>query len=584
MRAISRKDFLRGSAAGTMSFALAGIFGPLNQRAYAEEAAEETDAALDLAEALESGVYAVKKAEQDYLTVDCYEIEGVRYCTNVVSEEYQYMNIWIPEAYVNEDGTFNFEATVNGYTAAAAPIIFRNNCSGWNSSDPENDSENCIGLNDYMENGYIYVACGARSRNANNGGDEGEHENVGKAPAPITDLKAGLRFLRANAGVIPGDTDHIISIGGSGAGEMSSLVGATGNMDDYYPYLYEIGAAGITYDEATDTYTSTINDDVFAYMAYYPITDIDNADIAYAWMRVNAGDTEVRGMSEAVFTEFQLALQEDEAYAFIDYINGLGLVDEDGNALELTGLRSGSYYDKILSNMSNALNLYLAEMSEEEADEYVGLLLSTNTDEMTWIAQNEDGSYAVTDLDGFVLNAGNNGDASTIGEVFKRNKNIPGFDTLDLSAENNAFGYSDQIAVHYSATVAAVLQENYDKYLDLMTSEEKEQVDLYIEQALTGDEAEFLEYQTYLMDAMEIMYKVAAGEEEATITQNWRIRSGTADQHTSFTIGYNTALAIEANGIDCDYSLVWAMVHGDEIEGTSTGTFVEWVEELMQAE
>ncbi|MCD8023899.1 MAG: hypothetical protein LUF30_13335, partial [Lachnospiraceae bacterium] len=83
MKAISRKDFLRGSAAGTMSFALAGIFGPLSQRAFAEE---EADAALDLEAALESGVYAIKKAEQDYLTVDCYEIEGVRYCTNVVSE------------------------------------------------------------------------------------------------------------------------------------------------------------------------------------------------------------------------------------------------------------------------------------------------------------------------------------------------------------------------------------------------------------------------------------------------------------------------------------------------------------------
>ena len=56
MKAISRKDFLRGSAAGTMSFALAGVLGPLSQRAFAEEAAEGTDTALDLAAALESGV------------------------------------------------------------------------------------------------------------------------------------------------------------------------------------------------------------------------------------------------------------------------------------------------------------------------------------------------------------------------------------------------------------------------------------------------------------------------------------------------------------------------------------------------
>ncbi len=113
---------------------------------------------------------------------------------------------------------------------------------------------------------------------------------------------------------------------------MSSVLGATGNMEDYFPYLYEIGGLGIEYDEATDTYTSTISDAVYGCMCYYPITDIDNADIAYAWMRVNSGEDGVHTTdpfpTDADFTEFQMALQEDEAYAFIDYIHrhicGLG--------------------------------------------------------------------------------------------------------------------------------------------------------------------------------------------------------------------------------------------------------------------
>ncbi len=545
-------------------------------------AAEEDyvlDEALDLGSLLEAGVYEIKPAEQEYLTVDCYEIEGVQFCTNVVDEDIQYMNIWIPQEYVNDDGTFNYDVEVNGYNGETAPIIFRNNCSGWFSSNPENDDENSIGLNDYMENGYIYVACGARSRNANNGEEEGSYESWGKAPSPIVDLKAGIRFLKANADAIPGDVDHIISIGGSGAGEMSSVIGATGDMEDYFPYLVEIGAAGITYDEASDTYTNSISDAVYACMAYYPITDMDNADIAYAWMRVNSGETSFRDQD---FTEFQLALQEDEAYAFIDYINGLGLTDADGNALELTDLRAGSYYDAILNNMSNALNLYVAELSEEEEESYIGLLMDTNTDDETWIVQNDDGSYAVTDLDGFIHNFGNGGDPESIGEVFGRNKNIPGFDTLNMDAENNAFGYDDQVAVHYSATVAQVMQDNYDKYLDLMTDEEKEEVDLYIEEALTGDEASYIGEQTYLMNTMEMLFDIADGNADAEIAEHWRIRSGTADQHTAFTVGYNLSLAVEANDVDCDYSLVWAMVHGDEIEGTSTGTFVEWVNDLMQ--
>ena len=75
--------------------------------------------------------------------------------------------------------------------------------------------------------------------------------------------------------------------------------------------------------------------------------------------------------------------------------------------------------------------------------------------------------------------------------------------------------------------------------MELATDEEKAQIDQWISDTITGDEAEFLRYQTYLMDAMEIMQKAAAGEQETTIAPYWRIRSGTADQHTSFTIGYN---------------------------------------------
>ena len=101
-------------------------------------------------------------------------------------------------------------------------------------------------------------------------------------------------------------------------------------------------------------------------MAYYPITDIDNADIAYAWMRVNSGETGVHTNdpfpTDADFTEFQLALQEDGAAAYVDYLNSLGLKDADGNELTLDGIRSGSYYDAILNNMTIALNAYLSEL------------------------------------------------------------------------------------------------------------------------------------------------------------------------------------------------------------------------------
>ena len=58
--------------------------------------------------------------------------------------------------------------------------------------------------------------------------------------------------------------------------------------------------------------------------------------------------------------------------------------------------------------------------------------------------------------------------------------------------------------------------------------------------------------------------------------QHWRVRSGTADQHTSFSVGYNICLAGQSLGMDADYSLVWNMGHGSN-EGTSTGTFIDWI-------
>ena len=548
------------------------------------EVATVEEEAVDNSFVLTTGTYYLKLAEQDYLTVECYELEHVPYAQNIVDPTLQVMNIWIPKEYVNEDGTINWEAEVNGYTAATAPIIFRNNYSGWFSSDPDNAGENIVGHDNFMNNGYIFVACGGRSRNANNGAPEGEHLSWGKSPSQVVDLKAGIRFLRANNDVLPGDTDRIISIGGSGAGEMSSLLSATGNMADYYPYLYAIGAEGI--DLVDGEYVSTINDDVFACMAYYPITDIDNADLAYAWMRVYSGETGVHTNdpfpTHADFTPFQLALQEDEAYAFIEYLNGLNLKDADGNDLRLDGLRSGTYYDAILNNMTAALNAYVKELTAEEEEAYVGLLLATNEEDDPWLIKVGESTYEIIDLDGFIHNFGDYGNPDTIGQVFGRNKNVPGFDTLALDAENNAFGYNDQVAVHYSATVGKVLADNYEKYLPLMTEEEKASVDLWIEQTLEGELAEFLEYQTYLMDTMEILYDYKDGKVEMDPCQYWRIRSGTADQHTSFTIGYNLALSLIANGFDTDYHLVWAMIHGGEVEGTSTGTFIDWAESILR--
>lgn len=395
-----------------------------------------------------------------------YELTNVAFCTNVVCPEYQYMNIYVPTEYI--DG-----GEVCGYTAETAPIVLQNNCSGWNSSTPGKINAS------YIENGFVFVNCGARSRNA------GEN---GKSPSPVVDLKSAVRTLRLNGDVIPGDEERIISVGASGAGQMSSILGASGNMDEYYSYLYENGAPGILFDEESGTYTSTINDDIFGCMCFCPIADIENADLAYAWMRYDCEETKYAGKGGgSEFSPFQLELQNDLAIAFCEYINDLELVGLDGEPLSFDlkedgtlNPRSGSYYTQALQNMSDAFNAFITANTTSDglfsykapgsknAKTFDELLASYGEWE-NWLEKNEDGTFSVTDMYGFIK-----------GTSLNRNKNIPGFDTFDLSAENNAFGTTDEDAVHFSASVAAVLEENYERY-SALEGFDAEVVDSYIE-------------------------------------------------------------------------------------------------------
>ena len=474
--------------------------------------------------------------------------QGVYMNANITNVSNQTMLVYVPAAYmaVDEEGNvtgINYDAAVGNYTASTAPIIYLNECGGWRSSSPRSVDTS------YIAEGFVYVTAGARSRDAVD--ENGLH--TGKAPTQVVDLKSGVIALRANADVIPGDKDRIISIGTSGGGQMSSILGASGNMPEYYPYLYEAGALGVTLDE-DGTYSSLYPDHIFAAQAYCPIADIEDADLAYAWWWVDLADQ--GGTYGGSMTDFERRLQELEAEAFVEYLNSLHLKDEEGNELTLTGLRSGTYYEAILQNISDALHAMAAAGEVDPAADYA---------EASWLTQNEDGSWQVTDLAGFMVGTG---------LVNQRNKAIPGFDAMDKSAENDAFGTADQDAIHYSRSVAQILSDHLDE-LSALDGFNEEQVESYISEALTGDGAAQVADQANLLNATKIMLS-AEGYSSVTPAEHWRIRSGTADQHTSFSIGYNMALAAQALGLDANYHLVWNMGHGSN-EGTSTGTFIEWV-------
>ncbi len=499
--------------------------------------------------------------------------QGVYTERNITNVEYQTMLVFVPAPYltIHADGSASFTTkVVNGYTAQTAPIVFQNNNMGWRSGSPSAPE-----YVDALNAGMIYVSCGSRSRDAL----DANNVHTGKMPTPVADLKAGVIALRANSDVIPGDKNKIISVGASGGGQMSSALGATGNMEQYLPELYKAGAIGVQYDAVAKQYHSQYKDDIFAAMCYCPIGDIEDADMAYMWFRYDSTlDSDGKPTSTVgsySFTPFQLALQKDAAQAFPAYINSLHLTDAAGNPLTFEAdkngklnPRKGSYYDATLTNISKALNAYVKANYPEEskAQEY---FIKTYGDTSSWLKQNEDGSYSVTNLAEFIARTN-----------LTRNKDIPGFDTLDLSAENNAFGIPTIDAVHYSPSIAKLLKQNYDAYSQL-EGFDKEQVDAYISNALDGAEAACIAEQTYLVNATKIMLNVAAGKESADIAKHWRTRNGTADEHTSFSIAYNICQAAELAGADADYSLVWAMNHGSN-EGTTTGTFVDWINQICK--
>ncbi len=480
--------------------------------------------------------------------------QGVYTSANITNDDLQRMNIYVPADYfeVDEEGNvtgINEDATVGNYTPSTAPIVFSNEFGGWRSSQPKSADTDCI------KEGMIYVTVGGRSRDAVD-----ENGNItGKSPTQAVDMKAGIIELRANEDVIPGDKNKIISVGTSGGGQMSSLLGASGNMTEYYEYMYEAGVLGVSQKE-DGTYESAYPDHIYAAQAYCPIADIENADLAYAWWWVNLADK--GGTYGDGFTEFDIRLQELEAQAFIDYVNSLELKDENGEALTLTGLREGSYYEAILQNVSDALNAKVAAGEIDPKDTY--------GDYSGWLTLNEDGTYSVTDLDEFMV---------ATGLVNQRNKAVPGFDTMDKSAEGDAFGASQDGVVHFSASVAQLLSDHYEE-LSTLEGFNADEVDDYIEEALEGESAKLVETQTNLLNATEIMLG-NNGLHSVDPARYWRIRSGTADQHTSFSVGYNIGLSAQMLGYDADYHLVWDMVHGSE-EGESTGTFIEWIHEIDQ--
>lgn len=572
------------------------LSGCSNSASGIGSSAAQTEAETSQAETERAGETAVTSLPQidstkwQYNSDDkVYWQTGISYCENPADENYETLGIFVPAAYMNAkdngDGTFtckiNNQVAVKGYTADSAPIVIPVNTPGYSAMEAPTDY--VADSVSYTSAGFIYVAAGCRGRDAG-------------APAGVTDLKAAIRYIRYNDGVIPGDVDRIFSFGMSGGGAQSALLGATGDSEDYEPYLTAIGAV------------SGISDAVTGSMCWCPITELDYADEAYEW---NLGNTRTD------LTEQEQTLSNGMAEAFATYINELGLKDSSGNALTLTEsesgvYQSGTYYEYLKEVVETSLNNFLEDTTfpytvetkkgprgggrdqggqksdgtpgQGDHDFYamdgVDRNLSTGGVTISGTYETAQDYIDALNADGTWVNydsATNTAAITSIADFTnackRASKGIGAFDALDESqAENTLFGYGDGTTSHFDATLAELLKDDETYGAAFTEAMEK-----------TDSEGKTVTERGNMYNPLYYLSSYYDGYQKSTVANYWRIRTGIAQSDTSLTTEVNLMLALKNYGADVDFATIWGEGHTmAESTGDSTTNFIEWVNKCLK--
>ncbi|MBW3070090.1 carboxylesterase family protein [Actinomyces sp. 594] len=286
---------------------------------------------------------------------DVYYQLGLSYVASPQDTSYETLGVFVPGAYMsstdNGNGTFTaevaFDGAVGDWTASTAPIVLPVNTPGYAAQQPPTEySYDTVAA--YMEAGFIYVQAGLRGK------DSTTDAAPGNAPWGVTDLKAAVRYLRYNAAALPGNSEQMYVFGHSGGGAQSAVMGASGDCALYTPYLEALGAA------TTGTDGAVLSDAIAGAMCWCPITSLDAANAAYEWNMGQFATTGTR--AEGTWTE---AYSKNLAAAYAEHLNGLGLVDSDGNTLALEESAdgqylAGSYYEHMVAVVEQSLNDFLA--------------------------------------------------------------------------------------------------------------------------------------------------------------------------------------------------------------------------------
>ncbi len=607
------------AAALSCALLLSGCGGADGVQETAENATETNESAIitNLA-ALDNNAWLYNAEDDVY-----YQL-GIAYCETPADENYETLAIFVPGAYFagtdNGDGKYtceiNPDGEIHGYTAENAPIVLPVDTPGYAAQAPLTAYAS---FTEFMENGLIYAHIGCRGRDAG-------------APAGVTDLKAGVRYLRYIDADMPGSTDRIFTFGMSGGGAQSALMGATGDSDLYTPYLNAIGAV------------QGVSDAVLGSMDWCPITNLDHADEAYEWMM---------GITRSGLSEEEQAISDALAAAYPAYINAAGFISPDGSVLTLdesgdSAGQSGSYYDYIKNIIEESFNNFLSDTefpydasassggmggfpgggmpdfggrggmpgkrTESDSGETDGASASEKSgandetdingesaeeisyEERDDITRNEtaggvtiSGVYETVqdyidamnaDDEWVIYDAENNTASITSIEDFvlafkSASKNLGAFDQLDAGqGENTLFGYGDGNGAHFDGVLAGILKDLNHQYA----------ADYETDLARTDAAGYTPEQRLNMYTPLYYILKSEKGYQTSSVADYWRIRTGIAQSDTALTTEVNLALALEQyDGVkDVDFATVWGQKHVKaERTGESDANFIQWVHECL---
>lgn len=410
--------------------------------------------------------------------------------------------------------------TVCGYDLHTAPILFENNIGGFFPSEPRNPEHEMFGHTSTFFYALLhgYVIATPGARGRTNQAADGRF--YGKAPAALIDLKAALRYLWANEDAIPGDMHHMFSIGTSAGGCFAALTGTYDNQADCEPFLAELG-------------TASGKEELFAVCCYCPVTDLEHADAAYEWqfqgipdyhrmhMEMDEGGRPQFSAEDGVMTQRQIQLSDELAAAFPTYLNSLGLNAPDGSPLALDSDGSGSFRDFLSRKIADAAQQAL------DAGRTVDCPAFTV----------RDGRVTAVDFSAFM-------------RFITRMKEAPPFDDVTMhSFENNLFGESNEEYAHFTAF-------SYQRST--------------CPQPTMASSA-----------VLKLMNPLSYIREGSNLVPHWRFRQGTNDRDVGFATVAIIALALQNQGVDVDYALIWHENHGGDFD---LPELFQWIDGLCSAE